>query len=1044
MRHRSRLLDLVGSQRLACVLLVFLAISTWLGTLAQVELGLHATQQRYFESFALVHWLGPIPIPLPGANLVLTLLFVNLVVGGILRMRKRRANAGVLVAHVGIAILLLAGFVKHAFARDGHVTLFEGESAGWYESYYRYELSIARELEGGELRELVVPHEDLVAATAGRRVSVVVPELPFELELSSWTTNGRPARAGSTPGRDAIDGFVLSPRPAEHEAERNLGGLLARARFDDGSQRGAWLWSASNVPWTVAEPTSPAGERWAVHLRKERHPLPFRIALDDFRKIDHPRTAMPRSFESDVTIAAEDAGGIERPVRIRMNEPLRADGLVIYQASWGPAEAPPGTPLFSTFAVVENPADAWPLVGCIVIACGLALHFGAHLVRWLRRSGRRRLRAVGTSSTVAKRAAAVLAFIGLGATAHAADTTTEAAPDPPAWPPRLVERFESLPVQDGGRVKPLSTYASFTLLRLHGRRSLRLADGRRLSATEWLLDALLRSEHAARYPTFLVQDEAVVRALGLAPDRSKRDRWSYVELSDGVPRLFELAHEYARIESGERSRIEGQIVDLAGNVDTFLGLVRWFDFARYGVVVDDPELADLFPGRELASLGSILARAPELAGARHAAGSEVLDAAAEIASASHALALVPPGRTADEAWWSPADLAAAAHAGRSLPDAHLAIVRDLEGLWEARDELDALVPLAGELARATRALAGARGELRSVDLERAYYRLDPVGWSLRGFGCAFLFVALTWLRPRGRWSHRLAWSAATFATLSLGVAIVLRCLIRSRPPVSTLYETVLFVTATGAAVALFLEAIGRQRIALSAAAVLGLAGVFVANGYETLDGADTMPSLVAVLDTNFWLATHVTAITLGYSAGMLAALLASFWLVIDLFAPRSRRPGFLSDLGRMVYGVTCFALFFSLVGTILGGIWANDSWGRFWGWDPKENGALLIVITQTLILHGRLAGLLSTRGLCMAAAFGGTVVAFSWWGVNLLGVGLHSYGFTSGIRDALWTYYGLQWAVVALGARSAWRERSTNRAQERALRTPRQEANPSS
>jgi cytochrome c biogenesis factor len=118
---------------------------------------------------------------------------------------------------------------------------------------------------------------------------------------------------------------------------------------------------------------------------------------------------------------------------------------------------------------------------------------------------------------------------------------------------------------------------------------------------------------------------------------------------------------------------------------------------------------------------------------------------------------------------------------------------------------------------------------------------------------------------------------------------------------------------------------------------------------------------------------------------------------------------------------------FSTVGTILGGVWANDSWGRFWGWDPKENGALLIVISQLAILHGRMGGYLREHGVCMAAAFGGTVIAFSWFGTNLLGVGLHSYGFTQGIYTALWTYYISQWSIVGLGG-VAWlleRQRAT-------------------
>ena len=95
----------------------------------------------------------------------------------------------------------------------------------------------------------------------------------------------------------------------------------------------------------------------------------------------------------------------------------------------------------------------------------------------------------------------------------------------------------------------------------------------------------------------------------------------------------------------------------------------------------------------------------------------------------------------------------------------------------------------------------------------------------------------------------------------------------------------------------------------------------------------------------------------------------------------------------MVYGIVCFATLFSFVGTVLGGIWADQSWGRFWGWDPKENGALLIVLWNAIILHARWGGLVRERGLMNLAIFGNIVTAFSWFGVNMLGIGLHSYGF---------------------------------------------------
>src|SRR5262249_23654664 len=100
------------------------------------------------------------------------------------------------------------------------------------------------------------------------------------------------------------------------------------------------------------------------------------------------------------------------------------------------------------------------------------------------------------------------------------------------------------------------------------------------------------------------------------------------------------------------------------------------------------------------------------------------------------------------------------------------------------------------------------------------------------------------------------------------------------------------------------------------------------------------------------------------------------------------------SIARMIYGIVCFATLFSFVGTVLGGIWADQSWGRFWGWDPKENGALIIVLWNALILHLRWGGLIRDRGLATCAIFGNVVTSWSWFGVNMLGIGLHSYGFT--------------------------------------------------
>jgi ABC-type transport system involved in cytochrome c biogenesis permease subunit len=132
------------------------------------------------------------------------------------------------------------------------------------------------------------------------------------------------------------------------------------------------------------------------------------------------------------------------------------------------------------------------------------------------------------------------------------------------------------------------------------------------------------------------------------------------------------------------------------------------------------------------------------------------------------------------------------------------------------------------------------------------------------------------------------------------------------------------------------------------------------------------------------------------------------------------------DLARMIYGTLCFAVFFSFVGTVLGGLWADDSWGRFWGWDPKENGALLIVLWNAIILHARWGGMIRERGLAVLAVVGNLMTAWSWFGVNLLGIGLHNYGFDPTILIQLITVVSVSLPFVLLGflPLRAWRSRA--------------------
>jgi len=169
-----------------------------------------------------------------------------------------------------------------------------------------------------------------------------------------------------------------------------------------------------------------------------------------------------------------------------------------------------------------------------------------------------------------------------------------------------------------------------------------------------------------------------------------------------------------------------------------------------------------------------------------------------------------------------------------------------------------------------------------------------------------------------------------------------------------------------------------------------------------------------VLDTNFWLATHVTCITIGYSATFVAGFLGWGYIGAGVLTSRLQKEQ-QKELSQMIYGIVCFAMLFSFTGTVLGGIWADQSWGRFWGWDPKENGALLIVLWNALILHARWGGLVKQRGIAVLAVGGNMVTGWSWFGTNQLGVGLHAYGFNDTLALALTIFWIINLIFIGMG-----------------------------
>jgi ABC-type transport system involved in cytochrome c biogenesis permease subunit len=243
--------------------------------------------------------------------------------------------------------------------------------------------------------------------------------------------------------------------------------------------------------------------------------------------------------------------------------------------------------------------------------------------------------------------------------------------------------------------------------------------------------------------------------------------------------------------------------------------------------------------------------------------------------------------------------------------------------------------------------------------------------------------------------------------------LLFRMILEGRPPVTNLYSSAIFIGWGAAVLGLILERFYRDGIGVVVASAVGFITLVIAHNLSL--GGDTMEMMRAVLDTNFWLATHVVVITLGYSSTFVAGFLAIVYVLRGVFTS-GLTEATSKALARMVYGIICFSTLFSFVGTVLGGIWADQSWGRFWGWDPKENGAALLVLWNAIILHCRFGGIVRERGLMQLAIFGNVVTAWSWFGTNMLGVGLHAYGFMDSAVFWLGAFMMCQMLIIALGS----------------------------
>jgi len=469
-----------------------------------------------------------------------------------------------------------------------------------------------------------------------------------------------------------------------------------------------------------------------------------------------------------------------------------------------------------------------------------------------------------------------------------------------------------------------------------------------LSATDWVLNLILDPQNGKEQKIFNIRNPEVVASIHL--DWSTEHKYSFNEILPGLSNQAVLINMINQKPDANRSVFEKQLLELNNNAMRF-----------------------------------------------------------EEISYLKAMKLLPPDEISKtDEWSSPLEFIVN---GRS-PEPHQdEILNALQQYLAGR--------LAGQEASMQSAMANYKaallmvpGELFDITVLKKETWMNRVNLFYTSVGLylfAFILLGLSWMiKP-------LLMKRVSYALLILGFlfhayGIYLRMHIMGRPPVSTLYESVIFVAFIVILFAIILEYFRRDGLGIFVGTVSGSIFHYIGFGYAS-DG-DTLGILVAVLNSNFWLATHVTTITMGYGASLVAGFIGHLYLVQAIRQPKNKSS--LKSIFNNLFGITLIALFFTLFGTILGGIWADQSWGRFWGWDPKENGALLIVLWQLMMVHMRLSGLAKPAEFALGMALNNIIVALAWFGVNLLQVGLHSYGFDDGVARNLFIFIALE-LIIGFG-----------------------------
>lgn len=593
-----------------------------------------------------------------------------------------------------------------------------------------------------------------------------------------------------------------------------------------------------------------------------------------------------------------------------------------------------------------------------------------------------------------------------------------------------LKEFAELPISQDGRVKPVEAWSQSWLRQLSGKSTVKY-DGSKYTAREWIAGVLFDPQSRYDWPVFQINDPNIAVELGI---EGKETRFhSFAALKAVEFKIQTLGEEASKIDSKERSRDESEFVRIWSNFQAYKWLQESFSFFQEDPAfkVENPTLLDELKlgtqAREF-SFFDIYQKAALLGPRLISLQTKPDTAFTEADRAAYALSkelmnwsnhyqerpfYVYYFEMKDEEFWlSPWTLLSSQLLNKMDAYEDMLTLQKAQKSWKEGDR-ESFDSLMGQYASSLAQKNEGHYRPEAVKAELNYLKWDPFYFSQIFFGLALLITLIGLIA----WRHRLQalatsiiWATVVIQTFGLAT----RMFIVWRPPVTNLYETFLFTSWACVLLGLAVRHLRNKELGNLVAAFSGIAMLLLSNKYEA--EGDTLKVLVAVLDSNFWLSTHVITVTLGY-AGVVAAGIVAHLYLFQTISSQAKTPqgrAKREDSYKSMLGILAFGLTMAFIGTVLGGIWADQSWGRFWGWDPKENGALLIVLWCALVYHAKLAGMVHRVGVASLTALGIIVVMLAWFGINLLGVGLHSYGFTEGAAFWLLLYCGVQVAVVAI------------------------------